>query len=130
MAKDPRITGSGRAEHAPAGAPPKVDVEAGVRHAGGDRRLYRELLRRFELEYRDSGETIEREVVAGRRDEAARLTHAVKGIAGVLAAQPLQRAAQRLESVLKGEGEPAQALADFREELTLTMGALRAEERS
>mgnify|MGYP001378634552 CR=1 FL=1 len=106
---------------------PAVDFEAGVRLTGGDRRLYEELLVRFEAEYRACDEEIEREAADGRVDEAARLAHSVKGIAGVLAAQPLQRAAQRLESALKGEGEAAQALADFRVELKLTIAALRAE---
>ncbi len=108
---------------------PAVDFEAGVRLTGGDRRLYEELLVRFEAEYRECDEEIEREAAAGRLDEAARLAHSVKGIAGVLAAQPLQRAAQRLESALKGKGESAQALADFRLELKLTIAALRTEGR-
>lgn len=106
---------------------PKVDFEAGIRQTGGDRRLYRELLRRFELEYRECDEEIEREAAAGRWSEAARLAHSVKGIAGVLAAQPLQRAAQSLERALKGEGEAVQALAHFRLELELTIAALRGE---
>ncbi|WP_136514010.1 ATP-binding protein [Geomonas edaphica] len=115
------------AEASPAGQTlPRVDFETGVRQTGGDRRLYLDLLGQFEFEYREQGEEIEGEVAAGRLDEAARLAHSVKGIAGVLAAQPLQRAAQRLESALKGEGESAQALADFRLELKLTIAFLRA----
>ncbi len=125
-----RVEGVDAAQAPPAGQMlPRVDFETGMRQTGGDRRLYLDLLRQFEHEYRDRGEEIEREVAAGRLDEAARLAHSVKGIAGVLAAQPLQRAAQRLESALKGEGESAQALADFQLELKLTIVALRTEAR-
>lgn len=129
MASDRKKRGAGTGPAPTGQSPPKVDFETGVRQTGGDRRLYQELLRRFEAEYRACDEDIEREAAAGRVDEAARLAHSVKGIAGVLAACPLQRAAQRLESALKGEGASAQALADFRLELKLTIAALRAEGR-
>ncbi|WP_224981343.1 PAS domain-containing hybrid sensor histidine kinase/response regulator [Geomonas agri] len=105
----------------------KVDFETGVRQTGGDRKLYRDLLRQFEREYQNQGAEIEREIRAGNKEEAARLAHSVKGIAGVLAAQPLHGAAQRLETALKGEGDPTRVLADFREELIGTIACLQAE---
>ncbi|MBU5615307.1 PAS domain-containing hybrid sensor histidine kinase/response regulator [Geomonas azotofigens] len=105
----------------------KIDFETGVRQTGGDRALYRDLLGQFEREYRDQGDEIEREIRGGNKEEAARLAHSVKGIAGVLAAKPLHGAAQRLESALKGEGDLTRVLFDFREELKETIACLQAE---
>ncbi|QWV92334.1 PAS domain S-box protein [Geomonas oryzisoli] len=106
---------------------PKIDFETGVRQTGGDRKLYRDLLKQFEREYQGQGGEIEREIRDGNREEASRLAHSVKGIAGVLAAQPLRGAAQRLETALKGEGDLTRVLADFRQELEATIACLQAE---
>ncbi|MBJ6752423.1 PAS domain-containing hybrid sensor histidine kinase/response regulator [Geomonas anaerohicana] len=105
----------------------KIDFETGVRQTGGDRKLYRDLLSQFEREYQDQVTEIEREIRAGNKEEASRLAHSVKGIAGVLAAQPLHGAAQRLETALKGEGDLTRVLSDFREELKATIACLQAE---
>ncbi|QXE85421.1 PAS domain S-box protein [Geomonas nitrogeniifigens] len=105
----------------------KIDFETGVRQTGGDRKLYRDLLKQFEREYQNQGGEIEREIRGGNREEAARLAHSVKGIAGVLAAQPLHGAAQRLETALKGEGDLGKELSDFQEELKGTIGCLQAD---
>ncbi|HSN14073.1 MAG TPA: response regulator, partial [Anaeromyxobacteraceae bacterium] len=107
---------------------PKVDLETGVRLTGGDLRLYRELLGQFEVEYRDRCGEIERQALAGNLEEAARLAHAVKGIAGVLAAKPLQEAAQRLETALRGGADFSGELGAFREELRLTLAFISAGE--
>ncbi|WP_224963084.1 PAS domain-containing hybrid sensor histidine kinase/response regulator [Geomonas subterranea] len=105
----------------------KIDFETGVRQTGGDRRLYRDLLKQFEREYQGQAAEIEREIKAGHKEEASRLAHSVKGIAGVLAAQPLHGAAQRLETALKGDGSAAGELRDFEEELKATMACLQAD---
>ncbi|UPU37195.1 PAS domain S-box protein [Geomonas paludis] len=105
----------------------RIDFETGVRQTGGDRKLYRDLLKQFEREYQDQGAAIEREIRAGNKEEASRLAHSVKGIAGVLAAQPLHGAAQRLETALKGEGDVTRVLSDFRDELQTTIACLQAE---
>ena len=109
-------------EPAPRQSTEQLDVETGIRQVGGDLDLYRELLSRFVLEYGGKQEDIGREVSQGNLRVAAQLAHSVKGIAGVLAAGPLQLAAQRLEEALKGENEPYDPLIEiFRKELTATL---------
>ena len=103
----------------------RIDVETGIRQTGGNRELYRDLLNRFELEYGAKGEEIRREVSIGNLQQASYLAHSVKGIAGVLAAVPLQSAAQRLETALKCNGEIDLFVKEFQEELAATLAYLR-----
>lgn len=103
-----------------------VDFEAGVRLTGGDAAFYRDLLARFQQEYGARGEEVRRELALGNRQEASRLAHSVKGVAGVLAAYPLHGAAFRLESALKGSGgDPELHLAEFQAELSRALAYLR-----
>jgi PAS domain S-box-containing protein len=107
-----------------------IDFQTGIRQIGGDRALYRDLLGRFAAEYGEKGEELRREVESGNLQHAARLAHSLTGVAGVLAALPLQSAAKRLEAALKSgdrgvellvarfQGELAAALASVREELS------------
>lgn len=78
-----------------------LDIPKGIRLVGGDRALYEELLRRFVLEYRKKGEETRHETEQGNYSKAAYIAYAVKEIACLLAAGPLQSAAARLESELK-----------------------------
>lgn len=72
-------------------------------------------------------EEIQREVGQGNLKQAADLAHAVKGVSGVLGAQPLLKAARRLEAVLKqGDVEPGPCLQEFKDELEATLEYLRA----
>ena len=105
----------------------RIDIETGIRQTGGNRELYRDLLKRFELEYGAKGEEIRREVGIGNLQQASYLAHSVKGIAGVLAAVPLQSAAQRLETALKCNGEVDLFVKEFQEELAATLAYLRDE---
>ena len=102
-----------------------VDMVQGLYLVGGDRGLYRDLLQRFELEYASKGEEVRREVAQGNLQKAAHLAHSVKGISGVLAAHPLQGAAQRLEAALKRDGEELEPLLkDFEAEISATIAYL------
>ena len=106
-----------------------LDVEAGIRQLGGDRNLYLDLLGRFLREYAEKTEDVGQEVARGNLRDAAQLAHSVRGIAGVLAAGPLQLAAQNLERALNKE-EPAAigALVEvFREELLATLAVVGKE---
>jgi len=105
-----------------------LDQESGIRQIGGSRQLYLDLLHRFVDEYAASPAQLEAEIGRGNLAQAAITAHSVKGIAGVLAALPLQRAAAELEGALAGGGERvAAALARFRYELEGVLGALPEE---
>lgn len=79
---------------------PALDLVQGIRQIGGSTELYGTLLRRFVTEYRDSCAAVQAELTRGNFQAAALLAHSVKGIAGVLAALPLQDAAGQLERSL------------------------------
>ncbi len=105
-----------------------LDVETGIRQIGGDRALYLELLNRFVQEYGGKAEEAGREVDSGNLQGALLLAHSIKGIAGVLAALPLQRAAQGLETGLrKNSGGIEPLVESFRDRLTATVAQVERE---
>jgi PAS domain S-box-containing protein len=113
------------------GSPMPLDTELGVRQIGGSRELYLNLLHRFRCEYGATPEALAAEIARGNLPGAALIAHSVKGIAGVLAALPLQGAAAELERALTADREnSAAALARFRQELETLLSVLPAEVES
>jgi PAS domain S-box-containing protein len=106
----------------------RLDVEKAIRQIGGDRKLYRDLLVRFVEEYGEKGKELRSDVGGGNLLRAAHQAHAIKGVAGVLAAKTLQAAAQKLESALKQEKRELEPLLSrFDDELAATLERVRAE---
>jgi PAS domain S-box-containing protein len=102
-----------------------LDMEKGIRQIGGSRDLYLTLLRRFAAEYSSAPAQLATEIQRGDLAAAALLAHSVKGIAGVLAAQPLQNAAAELERALSGAGNDLEtARAGFNDQLEKVLTAL------
>jgi hypothetical protein len=111
----------------PGGGVP-LDMEKGIVQIGGSRALYLDLLHRFAREYGATPEALGVEIDRGNLNGAALRAQSVKGIAGVLAALPLQCAAAELERVLVGDGAGVAAtLADFNFELERVLSALPEE---
>lgn len=105
-----------------------IDLELGVRQLEGNDGLYRELLRRFLREYGSAGERMRHLLDKGERKEALILAHAVKGVAGVLAAERLRVAAQALEGALKGgEGDLDALMGCFARDLERVLFFLESE---
>jgi len=80
------------------------DAMEGVQRVGGDLRLFMRLLQQFVGDNADAGETIRFALAEGRRSDAARAAHSVKGAAASLGAVALAAAAGELEQALH---EPA-----------------------
>jgi len=98
--------------------PVALDLARGIHQIGGSRELYSDLLHRFVNEYRDSAVRLRAERERGDLAAAALIAHSVKGVAGVLAAVPLQRAAGCLERALNlGTPELDGYLERFEKEL-------------
>ncbi|GFO68741.1 hypothetical protein GMLC_23200 [Geomonas limicola] len=98
--------------------PAALDLVLGIHQIGGSRELYTDLLHRFVEEYRDSADRLRAERERGDVAGAALIAHSVKGVAGVLAAVPLQRAAGCLERALtQGTPELSGYLEHFEREL-------------
>ncbi len=107
------------------------ELSAGLRRLGGNQALYRKLLADFAGGYAGRAQEL-RAALDARDYEAARsLAHDVKGLAGNLAADPLQSAAGAVEKLVKGadaasppaEGALRDAMAALEAELARALRA-------
>lgn len=77
-----------------------VEVEVALNRVGGDAAFLLEVLRRFIDSHRDAAVTIRDAIARADLDAGRSLTHAVKGAAGMLAAQGVYEASAALNSAL------------------------------
>ncbi len=75
---------------------PGIDVEAAMRELGGDRARFRSIIRDFIIDHFHTAQRIREALKGGDRKSARRLTHAVRGVSGILAGRWLYRAARDL----------------------------------
>jgi two-component system sensor histidine kinase/response regulator len=87
-------------------AMPEFDLTDGLQRLMGNRALYRKLLVNFSTQYAQAGADIHRALDAGDFDRAHGLVHAIKGVAGNLAAKDLQQQSVALEKLVK-HADPA-----------------------
>jgi HPt (histidine-containing phosphotransfer) domain-containing protein len=78
-----------------------VDVGDGIDRVMGDRELYARMLRRFRKDYSGGDQPIRAALDSGDRALAHRLSHTLKGAAGMIGARPLHHAAAALETALR-----------------------------
>jgi two-component system sensor histidine kinase/response regulator len=100
-----------------------LDVAQGLRRVAGNHKLYLRLLRQFVDEQSDAADRIGVNLAGGDRADAERLAHSVKGVAGNLAAGPVQAAAGALEKAIRDGGDAA-SLEPLRVELGRALGRL------
>lgn len=86
-----------------------VDLPAGLVRLRQNQTLYRKLLLEFQRDYYHTVDHIEVAIAEGKTDNAKRMIHAVKGVAGNLGMTGLFKAATNLEESLK-RGETKQSL--------------------
>ena len=104
---------------------PGIDVAEGLRYLGGHEKTYRNLLKRFRLDHGRGDHQIARLVLEGKRSDAEREAHSIKGLAAQMGAHDLCACAARLESILKKEGESiTSALTAFSHALAVVMQGL------
>jgi len=84
-----------------------LDAAQGLRRVAGNRALYLRLLRQFLAEQADAAEKVRESLARGDGAQAVHLAHTVKGVAGNLAAGPVQAAAGALEKALRAGDDPA-----------------------
>ncbi|PTN35634.1 response regulator [Desulfonatronum sp. SC1] len=110
---------------------PGFDLAQGLARLRGNEKLYLKLLLDFHGSYAERLDKIDQAAQAGEREQAARTVHAVKGVAGNLAANELFEAAQVLEHALKAgpdtdpDGQAA-AFAEFSAAFHTVMTSLTA----
>ncbi len=114
------------------GALPGFDLEAGLKRLQGNRRLYMKLLLDFGANYTETAGKIRKALDVNDFDQAHRLVHNIKGLAGNLAATDLQAAAVEMEKLVKGKPEKApsyqelnQKLADLENALNRTLESVQ-----
>ena len=83
---------------------PGINVQAALERVGGKPAALRSVLASFHRSFADSGAAIRRAVQNAETDEARRLAHGVKGVAGNISADALYQAAIALEAAI-GRGE-------------------------
>ena len=104
---------------------PGVNLTAGLRCVAGNGKLYRQLLETFYRNYQTAAETISNVLKEGKFDEAKRLAHTLKGVAGNLGALQVQNAARELEqAILQPEQDYEAQLASLTATLTPLLAAL------
>jgi PAS domain S-box-containing protein len=80
---------------------PGLDVAEGTACLGGNAILYRKLTSEFGRSMGNRAGAIRATLAAGGREEAGKLVHALKGVAGSIAATRLQKIAAALEDALR-----------------------------
>jgi signal transduction histidine kinase/CheY-like chemotaxis protein/HPt (histidine-containing phosphotransfer) domain-containing protein len=108
---------------------PGFDLAQGLARLRGNEKLYLRLLLDFRGSYADGLKKIEQAVQAGEREQAARTVHALKGVAGNLAANEFFEAAQKLEYAFKVDPDidpdgQATAFAHFSNAFHIVMTSL------
>jgi two-component system, sensor histidine kinase and response regulator len=110
----PQVKETGPAEQALPDALPEFDLAEGLQRLMGNRALYRRLLGNFATQYLQAAANIRSALDAGDFEQAHGLVHAIKGVAGNLAAKDLQQQSAALEKLVKhadpGSPPPADEL--------------------
>ncbi|GAB0057853.1 Sensor histidine kinase RcsC [Candidatus Magnetaquicoccaceae bacterium FCR-1] len=100
---------------------PGFDLTRALARLGGNQKLYLNLLEKFLLKEKDAAIRIEQALVEGKNQEAQRGAHTLKGLAGNLGCNALQKASAQVERALSRGEDPAtgltEALIDMKEAL-------------
>jgi HPt (histidine-containing phosphotransfer) domain-containing protein len=107
---------------------PGISVKSGLTKVGGNRKLYRKLLRKFRRNHADDANDMRKALDKDDTGTATRLAHTMKGLAGNLGAHDLHMASANLETDLRlnrTENIPGLFNA-FSEALDLVMNSITA----
>jgi len=110
---------------------PGIDVQSGMARVGGNGEAYRKLLIKFSRNHADAPAEIGDALERGDIDQALRLAHTMKGVAGNLGADNLSTAARELETGIKtcGGESIAPLMENFANALRQVITAIEALEQ-
>ena len=80
---------------------PGIDISSGLERLGGEKELFAGLLKDFSCDYAGMADEIKTALNCNDMDKAAQLAHAVRGVAGLLSAEEIYRAAFELEKGIR-----------------------------
>ena len=78
-----------------------VDADSGLQRIAGNKRLYRDLLSQFVVRQQSIGNRIKEALETGDHNQAERLAHSLKGVAGNLGINQIFVLAGTLESAIR-----------------------------
>ena len=106
---------------------PGVDLEAGLRSVNGNRKLYRSLLKQFLDSHADAADHVRADLGGGDGEEARRIAHTLKSVAGSLGAASLSATAANIENQLREENPsvPDRDVDTLSEQLAEVIAGLR-----
>lgn len=107
-----------------AAAPSLLDVASGVERVMGDRDVYQRVLRRYCVDYREGAAPIRRALASGDLPLAHRISHNLKGAAGMIGATVVFRHAALLEAALRTANPPQSHLSDLLDPLEHALAAV------
>jgi two-component system sensor histidine kinase/response regulator len=82
---------------------PGLDSAVGLHGLRGNEEAYQRLLRHYAVEHGQDMARLREHCEAGRRDEARRVAHSLKGVAGVLGAHQVRALAAELEQAIRAD---------------------------
>ncbi|NEX17063.1 MAG: hypothetical protein C1943_10640 [Halochromatium sp.] len=123
-APTPAVPGPSEAEASALPALDGFDTAAGLERVQGNRALYLKLLRKAAQTHSEDLTEIDAAVAGGNWEQAQRLIHRLKGVAGNLGAEALQRACARLEASAKQRSAAPEAQAAVERELARVLAAI------
>ncbi len=108
-----------------------IDVASGLARVSGNAGLYRRLLSKFKNRYQTAETKIQGAVDGADLDQAHRLSHTLRGVAGNIGAEDLSRASGELQRAIEGGSKDAvrQALKEFSRTLSPVMDSIAKMER-
>ncbi len=106
-----------------------LDSADGLRRVGGNNKLYMKLLRQFASQQADAVGQIRAALATHDTENATRLAHTLKGVAGNLGAGPVQAAVTAVEKLLR-DGSPADAINPALGQLAAVLDPLLARIRA
>jgi PAS domain S-box-containing protein len=104
---------------------PGVDISAGLKRTGGNRKRYVTLLRKFADQQSGTVDAIETALAMGDAGAAERAAHSLKGAAATLGAGSLSEAAALTEAAIKTNGDVAESIRALSLTLDQVMADLR-----
>jgi len=102
-----------------------IDSQKALKLLDGDQSLYWKLLKSFPQSNKRTVDSIRLALKAGKQDEAKRMAHTLKGLAGSIGAQNLAAAMQKLELLLRNDGSCAKQLKLAQGELEKVLGDIQ-----
>ncbi len=78
-----------------------LDIKAALKKLANNQRLMKKLLNEFKNDYQYSAEEVTKLLSYGKKDDAARIAHTIKGLAGTIAAEKLREISTELETSIK-----------------------------